>query len=98
VLFIRTGVTNRDYILDLIDKLKIKFQGKQFRVLLISKQTSDEFADIPNLLHYDLHFSPDWMYDSLDYWMECTKTMKEILESLGISSKNLFWCPPSPEL
>jgi lysophospholipase L1-like esterase len=98
LLFIRTGVTNRDYILDLIDKLKIKCQGKRFRVLLISKQTSDEFADIPNLLHYDLHFSPDWMYESLDYWMECTKTMKEILESLGISSKNLFWCPPNPEL
>ena len=96
VLFVRTGVTNRDYVIDLIDKLTIKCKGKPFRVLLISKQTSDEFADIPNLLHYDLHFSPDWMYDSQDYWLECTKTMKEILESLGISSQNLFWCPPNP--
>ena len=96
VLFVRTGVTNRDYVLDLIEKLTIKCKSKPFRVLLISKQTSDEFADIPNLLHYDLHFSPDWMYDSQDYWMECTKTMKDILESLGISSKNLFWCPPNP--
>ncbi len=96
VLFVRTGVTNRDYVLDLIEKLTIKCKSKPFRVLLISKQTSDEFADIPNLLHYDLHFSPDWMYDSQDYWMECTKTMKEILESLGISSQNLFWCPPNP--
>ena len=95
ILFIRTGVTNRDYVLDLIDKLTIKCEGKPFRVLLISKQTSDEFADIPHLLHYDLHFSPDWMYDSLDYWMECTQKMKEILESLGISSQNLFWCPPN---
>jgi lysophospholipase L1-like esterase len=96
VLFVRTGVTNRDYVLDLIEKLTIKCKGKPFRVLLISKQTSNEFANIPNLLHYDLHFSPDWMYDNQDYWMECTKTMKEILKSLGISSQNLFWCPPNP--
>jgi lysophospholipase L1-like esterase len=96
VLFVRTGVTNRDYVLDLIGKLTIKCKGKPFRVLLISQQASDEFVDIPNLLHYDLHFSPDWMYDSQDYWLECTKTMKEILESLGISSQNLFWCPPNP--
>lgn len=96
VLFVRTGVTKRDYVLDLIDKLTIKCKGKPFRVLLISQQTSDEFANIPNLLHYDLHFSPDWMYDSQDYWLECTKTMKEILESLGVSSQNLFWCPPNP--
>jgi len=96
ILFVRTGVTNRGYVEDLIEKLKIKCKGKPFRVLLISKQTSDEFVDIPYLLHYDLHFSPDWMYDSQDYWMECTKTMKEILEFLGISSQNLFWCPPNP--
>ena len=96
ILFIRTGVTNRDYVVDLMEKLKIKCADKPFRVLLISKQTSDEFAGIPNLIHYDLHFSPDWMYDSLDYWMECTSKMKEILEILGISSQNLFWCPPNP--
>jgi lysophospholipase L1-like esterase len=94
VLFIRTGITNRDYVLDLIAKLTAKCHGKPFRVLLISQQNSNEFLDVPHLLHYDLHFSPDWMYDSLDYWMECTKTMREILESLGISSQNLFWCPP----
>jgi hypothetical protein len=97
ILFVRTGVTNRDYILDLIEKLRTKCVAKPFRVLLISKQTSDEFAGIPHLLHYDLHFSPDWMYDNLDYWMECTQKMKEILESLGISSQNLFWCPPNPD-
>ncbi|PZU93406.1 MAG: lipase [Pseudanabaena sp.] len=96
VLFIRTGVTNRDYVVDLIDKLTIKCKGKPFRVLLISQQGSDEFADIPHLIHYNLHFSPDWMYDSQDYWMECTQKMREILESLGVSSQNLFWCPPNP--
>ncbi|MBD2177965.1 lipase [Pseudanabaena sp. FACHB-1998] len=94
ILFVRTGITNRDYVLDLMKKLQIKCAGKPFRVLLISQQNSQEFTDIPHLIHYDLHFSPDWMYDSQDYWMECTKTMKGILESLGISSQNLFWCPP----
>ncbi len=97
VLFVRTGVTNRDYVLDLIDKLTTKCKGKSFRVLLISQQSPEEFINIPNLLHYDLHFSPDWMYDSIDYWMECTKTMQEILRFLGVSSQNLFWCPPNPE-
>ncbi|OIP70088.1 MAG: lipase [Oscillatoriales cyanobacterium CG2_30_44_21] len=96
VLFIRTGVTNRDYVIDLIDKLKIKCKGKPFRVLLISEQDGDEFANILHLIHYDLHFSPDWMYDSQDYWMECAQKMREILESLGVSSQNLFWCPPNP--
>ncbi|NUN66104.1 lipase [Pseudanabaena biceps] len=96
VLFIRTGVTNRDYVIDLMNKLKIKCNSKPFRVLLISQQKTEEFADIPQLIHYDLHFSPDWMYDSLDYWMECTKKMREILEDLGVSSQNLFWCPPNP--
>jgi len=96
VLFIRTGVTNRDYVVDLIDKLTIKCKGKPFRVLLISQQSGDEFSNISHVIHYDLHFSPDWMYDSEDYWMECTQKMHEILESLGVSSQNLFWCPPNP--
>lgn len=95
ILFVRTGVTNRDYVLDLMDKLTTKCKGKPFRLLLISQQSSAEFANIPQLIHYDLHFSPDWMYDSQDYWWECTRKMKEILESLGVSSQNLFWCPPN---
>jgi hypothetical protein len=96
ILFVRTGVTNRDYVLDLMDKLTTKCKGKPFRVLLISQQDSTEFTNIPQLIHYDLHFSPDWMYDSQDYWWECTRKMKGILESLGVSSQNLFWCPPNP--
>jgi hypothetical protein len=95
ILFVRTGVTNRDYVFDLMEKLTIKCKGKPFRLLLISQQSSAEFANIPQLIHYDLHFSPDWMYDSQDYWWECTRKMKEILESLGVSSQNLFWCPPN---
>jgi len=96
VLFVRTGVTNRGYVLDLVDKLKAKCQEKPFRVLLISPQSSDEFSGIPNVLHYNLEFNPDKMYDDLGYWMYCTDVMRGILESLGVSSKNLFWCPPNP--
>ncbi len=47
-------------------------------------------------LHYNVEFNPDLMYDDLEHWMYCTEVMREILESLGISSKNLFWCPPNP--
>ncbi|MBD2182474.1 DUF1796 family putative cysteine peptidase [Aerosakkonema funiforme] len=95
-LFIRTGVTNRGYVIDLLDKLEAKCQGKPFRVLLISLQSSDEFAGLPKVLHYNLEFNPDKMYDDLGYWMYCTDVMRGIIESLGVSSKNLFWCPPNP--
>ncbi|OCR01334.1 lipase [Oscillatoriales cyanobacterium USR001] len=95
-LFIRTGGTNRGYVIDLMNKLAAKCQGKPFRLMLISQQSGDEFAGIPNVLHYDLEFNPDRMYEDLGHWMYCTDVMREILESLGISSKNLFWCPPNP--
>ncbi|MEB3278599.1 MAG: DUF1796 family putative cysteine peptidase [Lyngbya sp.] len=95
-LFIRAGVTNRGYVIDLVDKLKAKCQGKPFRVLLISPQSSDEFSELPHVLHYNLEFNPDTMYEDLEYWMHCTNIMREILESLGVSSKNLYWCPPNP--
>ena len=94
-LFVRTGVTNRGYVIDLLNKLQAKCEGKAFRVLLISPQSSDEFAELPNVLHYILEFNPDKMYDDLGYWMYCTDVMRGILESLGVSSKNLFWCPPN---
>ncbi len=96
VLFIRTGGTNRGYLLDLVNKLEVKCQGKPFRILLISLQSSDEFADIPHVIHYNLEFNPDKMYADLGHWMYCTEIMRGMLESLGVSSKNLFWCPPNP--
>lgn len=96
ILFIRTGGTNRGYVIDLMNKLTAKCHGKPFRLMLISQQSSDDFADLPNVLHYDLEFNPDRMYEDLGHWLYCTDVMREILESLGISSKNLFWCPPHP--
>ncbi len=95
-LFVRTGGTHRGYVIDLMQKLEVKCQGKPFRLLLISPQPSEEFANLPNVLHYNLEFNPDRMYADAGYWLHCTEIMRQILESLGISSNNLFWCPPNP--
>ncbi len=95
LLFLRTGGTNRDSVLDLVDKLEAKCHGKPFNVLLASPQPSEEFTDIPHVLHYNLFFDPDRMYADVGHWLDCTKAMQTILESLGVSSKNLFWCPPN---
>ncbi|OLP17693.1 lipase [Leptolyngbya sp. 'hensonii'] len=95
VLFVRTGIADRGSIIDLASKLESRCQGKPWRLLVISPQSSDEFADLPNVVHYDQEFNPDRMYEDLGYWMYCTDIMREILDSLGVSSKNLFWCPPN---
>ncbi|MGF1935430.1 MAG: DUF1796 family putative cysteine peptidase [Nostoc sp. ChiQUE02] len=94
VLFVRTGICDRGGVIDLVNKLQKQCQGKPFHLLLLSPQSDDEFLDLPNVLHYNVEFNPDRMYDDLGHWMYCTKVMREILESLGVSSKNLFWCPP----
>lgn len=93
-LFVRTGISDRDGVIDLINKLEKQCQGKPFQLLLLSPQASDEFLDLPKVLHYNVEFNPDHMYDDLGHWMYCTEVMRQILESLGVSSKNLFWCPP----
>ncbi|PSB42584.1 hypothetical protein, partial [Chamaesiphon polymorphus] len=49
-----------------------------------------------NVLHYNLEFNPDRMYEDLGHWLYCTDIMRGILDSIGVSSKNLFWCPPNP--
>ncbi|MBW4479429.1 MAG: lipase [Tolypothrix brevis GSE-NOS-MK-07-07A] len=94
VLFVRTGISDRSGVIDLVNKLEKQCQGKPFQLLLLSPQSSDEFLDLPNVLHYNVEFNPDRMYDDLGHWMYCTEVMQGILESLGVSSKNLFWCPP----
>ena len=95
VLFVRTGICDRGGVMDLIYKLQTKCHGKPFLLLLISPQASDEFAHIPNLRHHNVEFNPDRMYEDLAHWNHCTQVMKGILDSLSISSKNLFWCPPT---
>ncbi|WP_414567601.1 DUF1796 family putative cysteine peptidase [Nostoc sp. CCY 9925] len=95
-LFVRTGIADRSGAMDLVNKLQKQCQGKPFHLLLLSPQSSNEFLDLPNVLHYNADFNPDRMYDDLGHWMYCTQVMRGILESLGVSSKNLFWCPPNP--
>ncbi|MBW4617116.1 MAG: lipase [Desmonostoc vinosum HA7617-LM4] len=94
VLFVRTGIADRSSVIDLVNKLEKQCQGKPFQLLLLSPQSDHEFLDLPQVLHYNVEFNPDRMYDDLGHWMYCTEVMRGILESLGISSKNLFWCPP----
>ncbi|MEH1898023.1 MAG: DUF1796 family putative cysteine peptidase [Nostoc sp.] len=94
VLFVRTGISDRGGVIDLVNKLQKQCQGKPFHLLLLSPQSDDEFLDLPNVLHYNIEFNPDRMYEDLGHWMYCTEVMRRILESLGVSSKNLFWCPP----
>jgi lysophospholipase L1-like esterase len=94
ILFVRTGITDRGSVIDLVHKLKYQCQGKPFHLLILSPQSSDEFADLDYVLHYDVEFNPDRMYDDLGHWQYCADEMRRILESLGVSSKNLFWCPP----
>jgi len=80
----------------LMDKLSAKRKGKPFLLLIISPQPSEEFAGIPNVIHYDMEFNPDRMCADPEHWRYCTEIMREILHSLGVSSRNLFWCPPQP--
>ncbi len=93
-LFIRTGIADRGGTLDLVEKLAKKCQGKPFQLMILSPQPSDEFADIPNVLHFEADFNPDLMYADVEHWLHCTGIMHEILDKVGVSSKNLFWCPP----
>ncbi|MBD2412383.1 lipase [Nostoc calcicola FACHB-389] len=95
-LFVRTGIADRSGAIDLVNKLQKQCQEKPFHLLLLSPQSSEEFLDLPNVLHYNADFNPDRMYDDLGHWVYCTEVMRGILESLGVSSKNLFWCPPNP--
>ncbi len=94
VLFIRTGICDRAGVIDLVHKLTYQCQGKPFHLLLLSPQSSDEFAHLPDVQHYNVEFNPDFMYEDLDHWLYCTDIFRGILTSLGVSSKNLFWCPP----
>jgi lysophospholipase L1-like esterase len=94
-LFVRNGYCDRGGVIDLLHKLTLKCHGKPFRLLVISPESSEQYADLPNVIHYNIDFNPDKMYDDEQHWWERAGVMKNILDSLGISSKNLFWCPPN---
>ncbi len=94
LLFIRNGFADRGSVIDLMDKLSTKCHSKPFRLLLLCPQPTTEYAGLPNVIHYNLDFNPDHMYNDLGHWLYCAGIMKDILDALDISSKNLFWCPP----
>jgi lysophospholipase L1-like esterase len=93
ILFVRNGSCDRNQVIDLMHQLKLKCGNKPFRLLLISPQESVNFANLPDVVHYNFDFNPDRMYADQGYWMECTQQMREILTTLNVSSQNLFWCP-----
>jgi Starch binding domain/GDSL-like Lipase/Acylhydrolase family/Putative papain-like cysteine peptidase (DUF1796) len=96
LLFVRNGFCDRASVIDLMTKLTIKCAGKPFRLLVISPQLAQEYANLADVIHYNLDFNPDRMYADREHWMQQATVMRQILESLGVSSKNLFWCPPNP--
>ncbi|MGB8699014.1 MAG: DUF1796 family putative cysteine peptidase, partial [Thermosynechococcaceae cyanobacterium] len=96
VLFVRTAYVTRGNVEDLLEKLAMKRQGKPFSLLIFSEQPTEDFAGLANVLHYNVEFNPDRMYADSGYWMDCTAKMRDILADLGVSSQNLFWCPPNP--
>jgi lysophospholipase L1-like esterase len=94
LLFVRNGFCDRAGVIDLMEKLTEKCQGKPFRLLVLSPQSSEEYANLPQVIHYNLDFNPDRMYADVEHWLDCAQVMGTILTELGISSQNLFWCPP----
>jgi hypothetical protein len=96
LLFVRNSYCDRPQVIDLLEKLKWKCEGKPFRLLIISPQNSEEYVGLEQVIHYNHEFNPDLMYDDQGYWDHCTGVMAHILHELGVSSKNLFWCPPNP--
>jgi lysophospholipase L1-like esterase len=95
VLFIRTGIADRGGAIDLVNKLEEQCQGKPFQLLLLSPQDSAEFAGLDQVVHHNVTFNPDVMCADLGHWLYCAEMMRSILDGLGVSSKNLFWCPPT---
>ncbi|CEL94262.1 unnamed protein product [Vitrella brassicaformis CCMP3155] len=96
VLFVRTGEATRGEIEDLLSKLREKRQGKPMKLMLMSQQAGSEFADLPEVIHLNNDMDPDRMYEDAQYWKHCSNQFKHILNGLGVTSNNLFWCPNSP--
>lgn len=92
VLFIRTGRCDRHQVIDIMEKLKQRCLGKPFRLLIMAEQDPNDFAGLEGVIHENVYYNPDWMYDNHDYWWECSQKMRSLLDSLGVTSKNLFWC------
>lgn len=93
ILFVRTGLAQRAEVEDLIHKLSR--WGKSFRLLILSDQSGAEFMGLPGVIHHALALNPDRMYEDEQHWLVCTEEFRRILNALGVTSRTLFWCPPT---
>eukprot|EP00434_Breviolum_minutum_P035469 symbB.v1.2.031399.t1/scaffold3642.1/size52775/7 len=93
VLFVRTGVASRGEVCDLLSRMKERFPGLPAKLLLISEQETSEFSGLENVTHIRESFDPDRMYEDMNYWINCAHRFRGILEGVGITAKNLYWCP-----
>ncbi len=94
-LFVRSGYTDRAKILDLIEVLHALCANKPFQLLLLDAETSFVYHDIPEVTHYPIYFDPDRMYADADYWRTSAEQWRDILHRHGVSTHNLYWCPPN---
>jgi len=93
VMFIRTGCASHDEVINLFTRMRERYPGLKFSLLLISDQPSHEFNGIENMNHVCEAFDPDRMYEDLHYWKESAVRFRHILQNAGIDARSLYWCP-----
>ncbi|CAJ1380724.1 unnamed protein product [Effrenium voratum] len=93
VLFVRTGVASRAEVSDLLSRMQQRYPDLQAKLLLISDQDTGEFSGLANVTHIRESFDPDRMYEDMNYWINCAHRFRGILEGVGITARNLYWCP-----
>lgn len=93
VLFVRTGVASRAEVCDLLSRMEERFPELVANLLLISEQETSEFSGLEKVTHVRESFDPDRMYEDMNYWINCAHRFRGILERVGISARNLYWCP-----
>jgi len=93
VVFVRTGCADRAEVEDALACLKETYDLRRPELLLISDQSSEEFADLDGVTHVREGFNPDKMYEDEGYWWHCACRFRAILDSVGVTTANLYWCP-----
>eukprot|EP00928_Gymnodinium_smaydae_P021025 TRINITY_DN1815_c0_g3_i1.p1 TRINITY_DN1815_c0_g3~~TRINITY_DN1815_c0_g3_i1.p1 ORF type:complete len:812 (-),score=100.53 TRINITY_DN1815_c0_g3_i1:543-2978(-) len=91
-LFVRTGCASRGEVEDILSVMSSTFNVKP-ELLLISDQPSQEFSGLEGVTHIQESFNPDRMYEDQQYWIHCANRFRAILDNVGITTANLYWCP-----
>jgi len=97
VILLRTGESTRDEVADMMQKLHEKYPNSKFRLMLFSQQDSAEFKDMDGVWHMRHEMDPDRMNEEPQYRKYCGNVLKNELNQIGLSSRNLFWCPNNPQ-